>query len=32
LSEGIIVRHYGSLDDKAFNTVKGRICAYLGCE
>jgi mRNA interferase MazF len=32
LSKDIIVRHYGSLDDNAFNSVKGRICVYLGCE
>jgi len=31
-SKGIIVRHYGSLDDKTFKSVKGRICAYFGCE
>ena len=32
LSKDIIVRHYGSLDDHAFNSVKGSICAYLGCK
>jgi mRNA interferase MazF len=32
LSKNVIVRHYGSLDNKAFNRVTGRICAYLGCK
>jgi mRNA interferase MazF len=32
LSESVIVKQYGSLDDKSFNSVKGRICAYLGCK
>jgi mRNA interferase MazF len=32
LSKSVIVRYYGSLDDNAFNSVKGRICAYLGCK
>jgi mRNA interferase MazF len=32
LSKDIIVRHYGRLHDHAFAIVKGRICAYLGCE
>ena len=32
LNKGIIVRHYGSLDNHAFNSVKERICAYLDCK
>ena len=32
LSKSVIVRHYGSLHINAFNNVKGRICAYLGCK
>ena len=32
LGKSVIIRHYGSLDDNAFNSVKGRICAYLGCK
>ncbi len=32
LSKSVIVRHYGSLDDNAFNRVTARICAYLGCK
>jgi mRNA interferase MazF len=30
--KNLIVRHYGSLDDDAFNSIKGEICAYFGCE
>jgi mRNA-degrading endonuclease toxin of MazEF toxin-antitoxin module len=32
LSKELVVRHYGSLDDDAFDSVKAEICAYLGCE
>ena len=32
LSKSVIVRHYGSIDDNAFNSIKGRICVYLGCK
>ena len=32
LSTSIIVRQYGSLDNKAFNSVIEKICAHLGCE
>lgn len=32
LSESVIVRQYGSFDDKTFDSVRGKICAYLGCK
>jgi mRNA interferase MazF len=32
LSKSVIVRQYGSLDNKTFNSVQEKICAYLGCK
>ena len=32
LSKLAIVRQYGSLDNTVFNSVRGKICAYLGCK
>ena len=31
LSTSVIVRQYGSLDIKAFKSVREKICAYPGC-
>ena len=32
LSSSIVVRHYGSLNNTAFNMVREKICGYLGCK
>jgi len=32
LSTSIIVRQYGSLDNEAFNSIREKICTYLGCK
>jgi len=32
LSETIVVRHYGSLNNTAYKKVLHKICRYLGCE
>ena len=32
LSEEIVVRHYGSLNNSAYKKVLQEICKYLGCE
>jgi len=32
LSGSLVVRHYGSLKNAAFNIVREKICGYLGCE
>jgi len=32
LSTSIVVRHYGGLNNTAFNMVREKICGYLGCK
>ena len=32
LSKSVVVRHYGSLENTAFNNVRKKICAYLECK
>jgi mRNA interferase MazF len=32
LSESVIVKQYGTLDDNAFNRVREKTCSYLGCK
>ncbi len=32
LSGSIVVRHYGTLNNTAFNMVREKICGYLGCK
>ncbi len=32
LSQSVIVRQYGSIDNKAFNNVREKICVYLACK
>lgn len=32
LSASIVVRYFGSLNNAAFNMVREKICAYLGCK
>jgi len=32
LSESIVVRHYGSLNNTAYRGVSQKICQHLGCE
>jgi len=32
LSTSIVVRHYGSLNNTAFNIARKNICGYLGCK